>query len=169
VSFVDINAMYKMKSTENPTGADPCVFCSILEGELTPGVIAYQDSETAVFPSKGQRPQNRGHMLVVPVAHIPYIYNVDRDLGGSLMATVRLVAKAVKKLSSADGITIRQNNEQHGGQDVFHVHFHVIPRFANDGFDHGEDRFPFGGVEIPYEERIDQANLLRNELSVDPH
>ncbi len=145
-----------------------CVFCSIVKGELTPDAVAYQDSETAVFPSLGQRLQNRGHMLVVPVAHVPYIYSLDRNLGGALMATVAAVARAVKKIWSADGITIRQNNEPHGGQDVFHVHFHVIPRFENDDFDKGKDRFPYGSVEVPYEERIDQAKMLRKELAVEP-
>ena len=145
-----------------------CAFCSIVKGEMTTDVVAYQDSETVVFPCLHQRPQNRGHMLVVPVAHIPYIYGVDRSLGGALMATVAAVAKAVKKICSADGITIHQNNEPHGGQDVFHVHFHVIPRFANDGFDRGEGRYPFGSVEVPYEERIDQAKMLRKELAIEP-
>ncbi len=144
-----------------------CVFCSLVKGELTPEVVAHRDRDTAVFPCLHQHPQNQGHMLVVPVVHVPYIYGIDRNLGGALMATVAAVAKAVKKIWVADGITIRQNNEPSGGQDVFHVHFHVIPRFANDGFNSGDDRWPFGAVEVPYEERIRQAKMVRNGLAVE--
>ena len=144
-------------SVESPAS---CVFCRILRGELTPGVLAFRDSRTAVFPSLGQQPRNRGHMLVVPTRHVGQIYEVGGDLAGPLMTTLARVATAVKAVSSADGVTIRQNNERHGAQDVFHVHFHVIPRFANDGFDHGDDRFPFGAVEVPLGERIEQARKL---------
>lgn len=146
-------------------GSDRCVFCSIVNGELTPEAVAFRDAETLVFPSLHQRPQNLGHMLVVPIAHIPYIYDVDRSVGGSLMATVAAVARAIKEALSADGVVVRQNNEPHGDQDVFHVHFHVIPRFANDGFNDGEDRYPFGSVEIPYEARIEQAAIVRKILT----
>jgi diadenosine tetraphosphate (Ap4A) HIT family hydrolase len=140
------------------------VFCQILRGELTPDVIAYRDSQTAVFPSLHQRPRNRGHMLVVPIRHVGQIYDIEKDLAGPLMTTLARVARAVKTVWDADGVSVRQNNEPHGGQDVFHVHFHVIPRFADDDFNTGDDRFPFGAVEISLEERIAQARQLAETL-----
>lgn len=143
---------------------DRCVFCAIVAGQLTPGVLAYRDAQTAVFPSLHQQPRNRGHMLVVPVPHVAQIYDVDGALGGALMSTVARVARAVKAAFGADGITIRQNNEPHGGQDVFHVHFHVIPRFAGDRFDLGDDRFPFGASTVPDSERVTQAAAVRDAL-----
>ena len=76
------------------------------------------------------------------------------------MTTLARVAAAVKTVCCADGVSIRQNNEQHGGQSVFHVHFHVIPRFAGDAFTTGDDQFPFGAVEVPLEERVAQAMRL---------
>lgn len=145
-------------------GGTSCPFCGIASGALTPEVVAYRDQNTAVFPSKHQQPRNHGHMLVVPVVHVPTIYDMDPVLGGALMATLSAVAKALKNAWSADGISVRQNNEVHGGQDVFHVHFHVVPRFANDRFNQGEDRFPFGAVEVSGEERVGQAGKLREEL-----
>jgi histidine triad (HIT) family protein len=81
-----------------------CVFCQILGGELTPGVLAFRDSHTAVFPSLGQQPRNRGHMLVVPIRHVAHIYEVDDDLAGPLMTTLARVSAAVKSVCSADGI-----------------------------------------------------------------
>jgi diadenosine tetraphosphate (Ap4A) HIT family hydrolase len=73
-----------------------CVFCRIVSGELTPGVLACCDSQTAVFPSLHQQARNRGHMLVVPSRHVAHIYNVGGDLAGALMTTLARVAAAVK-------------------------------------------------------------------------
>ena len=150
------------------TTAATCVFCRILRGELTPGVMAWRDAHAAVFPSLHQQPRNRGHMLVVPVAHVPQVYHVGEALAGPLMLTLVRVAAAVKHVCAADGVSIRQNNEPHGGQDVFHVHFHVIPRFAEDRFDLDDDRFPFGVEEVPLEERVEQAARLRAALKTRP-
>jgi len=104
-------------------------------------------------------------MLVVPMIHVAQIYDLEGVLAGALMTTVARVAKALKNTCAADGVSVRQNNETHGGQDVFHVHFHVIPRFAADGFDTGDARFPFGAVEVPLSERVKQAAVLRDALA----
>lgn len=152
--------------TRNLEQAASCVFCRIVLGELTPGVIAYRDSQTAVFPSLYQQPRNRGHMLVVPTRHVAQIYEIGGDLAGPLMTTLARVAAAVKLMCGADGVSIRQNNEPHGDQDVFHVHFHVIPRFAGDGFTTADDRFPLGTVEVPFDERVAQAAKLSEALDL---
>ena len=141
-----------------------CVFCRIVRGELTPKVLAYRDSHTAVFPSRHQQPRNRGHMLVVPTQHVAHIYDVGDAFAGPLMTTLARVAAAVKAVCSADGVSVRQNNEPHGDQDVFHLHFHVIPRFAEDGFNTGDGRFPFGAVEVSLEERIEQGRGVHEAL-----
>jgi histidine triad (HIT) family protein len=103
-------------------------------------------------------------MLVVPSRHVEQIYEIDDDLAGPLMTTLARVAAAVKVAFNADGVSIRQNNERHGGQDVFHVHFHVIPRYADDAFSTGDNRFPFGAIEVPLEERVRQAKKLAEAL-----
>jgi histidine triad (HIT) family protein len=136
-----------------------CVFCRILEGELAPGVVAFRDSHAAVFPSLHQQPRNRGHMLVVPTRHVRNIYELDGNLAGPLMATLSRVAGAVKHSFNADGVSIRQNNDPHGGQDVFHLHFHVIPRFACDGFTVLHPSL--GAIELSIDERLEQAKRLR--------
>lgn len=150
-----------MACSESPV--TNCVFCAIVRGDRAPGTIAYRDHATVVFPSLHQRPRNPGHMLVIPTAHMPYIYDVDSSTGGALFATVAAVARAVKTVwLVADGVVVRQNNERHGDQDVFH-----IPRFAGDGFNRGEDRHPFGVVEVPEFERVGQANKVRKVLLSD--
>ena len=104
-------------------------------------------------------------MLVVPVIHVAQVYDIEGVLAGALMTTVARVAKALKETCAAGGVSVRQNNDTHGGQDVFHVHFHVIPRFAADGFDTGDARFPFGALEVPLNERVKQATILRDALA----
>ena len=146
-------------------GRTSCPFCAIASGAVTPEVVAYRDQNTTVFPSKHQQPRNHGHMLVVPVIHVAQIYDIEGILAGALMTTVARVAKALKKTCAADGVSVRQNNEAHGGQDVFHIHFHVIPRFAADGFDSGDARFPFGAVEVSLSERVKQAAVVRDALA----
>jgi histidine triad (HIT) family protein len=150
---------------DSASGRTSCPFCAIASGAVTPEVVAYRDQNTTVFPAKHQQPRNHGHVLVVPVIHVAQIYNIEGVLAGALMTTVARVAKALKKTCAADGVSVRQNNETHGGQDVFHVHFHVIPRFAADGFDTGDARFPFGAVEVPLSERVRQAAVLRDALA----
>ena len=145
--------------------AASCVFCKILSGELTPNVVAFRNEHAAVFPARHQQPRNRGHMLVVPVRHVPYLYDIGVDLAGPLMTTLARVAATVKSVTTAHGITIRQNNEPHGGQDVFHVHFHVIPRFADDEFNSGDKRFPYGAIEVAVAERVQQAANLSLALA----
>lgn len=145
--------------------SEPCVFCQIVSGKGEEGVVAYQDEMTAVFPSLHQRANNRGHMLVVPVPHVSSIYVLDKALGAELMDTVSRVARAVKQAFSADGIAIKQHNDRHGGQDIFHVHFHVFPCFKGDGFFRGAERFPMGLAEVPLEERVAQSILLRETLA----
>jgi histidine triad (HIT) family protein len=142
--------------------ATSCVFCRILQGELTPNVVAYRDAWTAVFPSRLQHPKNRGHMLVVPIRHVANIYDLDSDLAGPILTTLARVSASTKKVCAADGISVRQNNEQAGGQDVFHLHFHVIPRFTDDGF-MGLDSSQ-GVVEVPVEQRIAEARKLAESL-----
>lgn len=149
--------------TEPPNASnDGCVFCAITAGELTPDVIAFRDEDILIFPSLHQHPENRGHTLVIPVQHLAHIYDVDRKVGGPLLAAVAAAARAVKQLWSADGVSVRQNNEPAGGQDVFHVHFHVIPRYGNESWKQGS--FSSGLVEVPHAERKEQAKKLSQEL-----
>ncbi len=98
-------------------------------------------------------------MLVVPAAHVANIYEIEHDLGGALVVTVSLVARALKQVWGADGVTVRQNNDLAGGQDVFHLHFHVVPRFEDDLY--GRVR---NFSEVPIEERVEQARKLAGAL-----
>ena len=73
-------------------------------------------------------PQADGHALVIPKAPSRNLLDADPKSLGALMEAVQLVAKAAKTAFEADGVTIQQFNEAAGGQSVFHLHVHVIPR-----------------------------------------
>jgi histidine triad (HIT) family protein len=101
------------------------IFAKILRGEL-PCYKVYEDDKALAFLDI--MPRSPGHTLVLPKAPARNIL----DIGGSdlahVMAVAQKVAKAAIKAFSADGITIQQFNEGAGGQVVFHLHVHVIPR-----------------------------------------
>jgi histidine triad (HIT) family protein len=74
-------------------------------------------------------PRGDGHVLVIPKARARNILDVKPEDLAELMKAVQVVARAAKEAFSADGLTIQQFNESAGGQVVFHLHVHVIPRF----------------------------------------
>ena len=102
------------------------VFAKILRGEL-PCHKVYEDDATLAFMDI--MPRGEGHTLVIPKAPARTILDADPQALADVMKTVQKVARAVKKAFNADGITVQQFNEAAGGQVVFHLHVHVIPRF----------------------------------------
>jgi histidine triad (HIT) family protein len=105
---------------------DSNVFAKILRGEL-PAHKLYEDDETFAFMDI--MPRGDGHCLVVPKKPSRNILDVDPESLAAVMRTVQKLARGVMQAFEADGVTIQQFNEQAGGQIVFHLHFHVIPRF----------------------------------------
>jgi histidine triad (HIT) family protein len=108
---------------------DSNIFARILRGEI-PSHRIYEDDRVVAFMDV--MPQGAGHTLVVPKTPSRNILDADPATLGPLMAAVQKVARAVKQAFAADGITILQYNEPAGGQSVFHLHFHVIPRFDGE-------------------------------------
>ncbi len=107
-----------------------CVFCKIRDGQI-PSFKIYEDSRTLAFMDIN--PLNPGHCLVVTKTHAPTIFDAEvLDLQAAV-ATVKKVATAVRGAVQADGINILQANGAAAFQSVPHFHFHVIPRFTNDG------------------------------------
>jgi histidine triad (HIT) family protein len=101
------------------------VFAKILRGEL-PANKVYEDDKTFAFLDI--MPRAMGHTLVIPKAPVRTFLDIDPDDLASLMRTTQTIARAAVKVFSADGLTIQQFNEPAGGQVVFHLHVHVIPR-----------------------------------------
>jgi histidine triad (HIT) family protein len=110
---------------------DDCVFCKIID-KTQPASIIYEDDDVVVFLDT--RPVRSGHCLVVPKEHYVNILDTPQDVVSKLFMAVQRTAKAVQKVTGADGISVFQNNGRSALQVIFHVHVHVVPRFENDGF-----------------------------------
>ncbi|MEJ6785497.1 HIT family protein [Aminobacter sp. Piv2-1] len=102
------------------------VFAKILRGEL-PSHKLYEDADTVAIMDI--MPRGEGHCLVLPKQPARNILDVESESLAAVMRTAQKLARAVKKAFDAEGVTVHQFNESAGGQVVFHLHVHVIPRF----------------------------------------
>ncbi|MCJ2142196.1 HIT family protein [Methylobacterium sp. E-066] len=102
------------------------IFAKILRGEI-PCHRVYEDADTLAFMDV--MPQGEGHTLVIPKAPSRGLLDADPAALSALIVSVQTVARAVKAAFQAEGLTIFQFNEPAGGQTVFHLHVHIIPRF----------------------------------------
>jgi len=110
------------------TAYDPNnIFAKIIRGEL-PAQKVYEDERTLVFLDI--MPRAPGHALVIPKAPARNILDIAPDDLAQVALVAQKVAKAGKAVFDADGITLMQFSEAAGGQEVFHLHVHVIPRVA---------------------------------------
>lgn len=105
---------------------DSNVFAKILRGEL-PAHKVYEDDKTLAFMDI--MPRGKGHTLVIPKTPARNVLDATPEQLAACMETVQKVARAVMKAFDAPGVTIQQFNETASGQVVFHLHFHVIPRW----------------------------------------
>lgn len=107
---------------------DANVFARILRGEM-PAERLYEDDHTIAIMDI--MPRGDGHCLVMPKSAARNLLDIEADSLSAVMATTQKMARAVIKAFDADGVTIQQFNEAAGGQEVFHLHMHVIPRYEN--------------------------------------
>ena len=102
------------------------IFAKILRGEI-PCAKVFEDDVALAFMDI--MPRAEGHTLVIPKVIARGLLDMPPDQLGPYMQRVQSVAAAVKKAMLADGLTIQQFNEAAGGQVVFHLHFHILPRW----------------------------------------
>jgi histidine triad (HIT) family protein len=133
-----------------------CPFCRIVRKEAVASYV-YEDERVAAFLDI--RPLSEGHTLVIPRRHFEVIYDVPDEEVAHLYVIVRRIARAVKKGVNAQGVTISQQNEKAAGQDIFHLHVHVIPRYE------GQKLPRFEEVKEAPRERLDAvAQKIRQHL-----
>ena len=99
-----------------------CIFCRIIHHQA-PAYVVTEDEHIIVFLSR------ENHPLVVPKRHIPNIYTLDDATGAYIMSAAIQIARAVKLGLACEGIYLTQANEPAAGQDVFHFHLHIYPRW----------------------------------------
>lgn len=110
-----------------PAYDDSNIFAKILRGEM-PCHKIYEDD--VAFAFMDIMPRIDGHCLVIPKFPARNLLDADSEGLGQLVQRVQKVAKAAMTGLGAEGVTIQQFNEQAGGQVIFHLHFHILPRWA---------------------------------------
>ena len=139
-----------------------CVFCGILAGRLPASVVLREAGCTAFMDIQ---PVNAGHVLVVPDGHATSLADLPEDAGARLFRTAQKVAAALYASGlGCEGVNLFLADGEAAGQEVFHVHLHVIPRFEGDGFG-----LTFGPdyADRPARKELDRdAGRIRDALGV---
>jgi histidine triad (HIT) family protein len=107
-----------------------CIFCQVVSGDI-PSIKIYEDDKTLAFLDVS--PINYGHTLVISKDHYTNLENIAEEDLCAVMKTVKLVGAALKKGLGISGYNVLENNDPVAGQVIPHVHFHVVPRYHNDG------------------------------------
>lgn len=118
-----------------------CIFCSVIAGEAEASVV-YDDTNVLAFMDI--RPFTSGHLLVVPKRHASSLAALDPGDGARIFAVAQKIATAMRTGPlPIDGVNLHLSDGAVAGQEVFHVHVHVIPRNRGDGFGlRGQPRTP---------------------------
>jgi diadenosine tetraphosphate (Ap4A) HIT family hydrolase len=111
---------------------DTCIFCDIASG-ASPASVVYRDETCIAFMDI--QPVTPGHLLVVPLKHAAELSNLAGQVVGHLFSVARTLAGGIRASGlRAEGINLFLADGEAAGQEVFHLHVHVFPRFQGDGF-----------------------------------
>lgn len=109
-----------------------CIFCKIVQGEL-PSAKVFENDHVLAFLDISQ--VTKGHTLVIPKVHKENIFELTPEISRHLFEAVPTIANALKAELQLKGLNILNNNGALAGQEVFHYHMHLIPRYTeDDGF-----------------------------------
>lgn len=130
-----------------------CIFCRILAGE-SPASFVYRDEQVAAFMDI--QPVTTGHLLVIPVQHAPHLADLDPEAGAQIFRVGQRMAAALRQSGlPCEGVNLFLADGEAAGQEVFHAHLHVFPRYTGDGFGL---RFPPGyRTNRPARDILDQT------------
>lgn len=136
------------------------IFEKIIDREI-PANIVYEDNEVLAFMDAF--PLSKGHTLVIPKRPIENIYELDDETGAKMMAAVTKLSKALRDAFNPKGLNVVQNNGSYASQSVFHLHFHLIPRYDDeyDGFNYKWDPVSEPGSD---DERLEIENHIKSKL-----
>ena len=137
-----------------------CIFCDILGGNAPASIIYRNHFCTALLDIQ---PVNPGHLLIVPNRHATHLADLLPETGGQMFRVAQQVAAALRQSGArCEGVNLFVADGRAAGQDVFHVHLHVIPRYAGDGF--GFRFGPVYGARPPRAELDRLAEQIRHAL-----
>jgi histidine triad (HIT) family protein len=139
-------------------GPQRCIFCAIAAG-AAPASIVRDDGDVLAFMDIA--PANPGHVLVIPRIHAVGLRDLDAATGARVWTAAHAVARALRTSGlRCEGVNLFLADGAVAGQEVFHVHLHVIPRFAGDGVVIRADKRPLGRAELD-----EHATAVRNALA----
>jgi histidine triad (HIT) family protein len=140
--------------------AEPCPFCEIGVGDVDQDLVVLRTGDVFVIPTLKQRSANHGQVIVLPVAHVTALHEAGPALRADVFDVVATLTAAMPDAFGSIGSTVFQNNDS-PGQELPHLHVHVVPRFAGDGF-----AMPDPGIETaPRALRAELATRLRQALA----
>lgn len=131
------------------------IFAKILRGEL-PCYKIHEDDHTLAFLDI--MPRADGHTLVIPKAPARNLFDIAPADLAAVLAAAQRIARVLREVLHADGLTVQQFNEAAGGQAVFHYHMHLIPRWTD------QPMRPPMSVKAPQEQLEDLARTMRKHL-----
>jgi histidine triad (HIT) family protein len=146
-----------------PQGYD-CPFCELSEGKETEynaqADIVWEDTNTLAFVSPKWWINNPANVLVITKKHYENIYDIPDAELSDVYKVAKKIALAIKESYPSDGTSMRQHNEPGGGQDVWHFHVHVFPRYRDDKLYQNHENKKF----ITKEEKKEYVKKLRERL-----
>ena len=142
---------------------DPdCVFCKIVAGDL-PARFIYADETVVSFLDIS--PATPGHALVAPRAHRRDLWEIEDEELAAVNLTARKVAAALRDVLAAPGMWLHHVSGEVAGQDVFHYHLHVIPRYEGDTVQAGWGEPPWSSPELSETDLDTMAGRVREALA----
>lgn len=139
---------------------DHCDFCAIASGEVDADLVALRTGRVFVIPALRQHPGNHGHALVLPAEHIRNLHDAPQPTLREIFAIAARLTASVGSNYGADGSIVFQHNIS-PDDDLFHLHVHMVPRFAEDNFVMTRAAVS----EVPRDERLRQAARMRQALA----
>ena len=142
-----------------------CVFCKLINQEL-PRSVVYEDQH--VIGLMDIQPVNPGHTLIIPKIHSTSLNELEPETGAHMFKTAMLVSEALRKSEiKCEGVSFHLADGEAAGQDVFHVHYHVIPRFIGDGFGY---TYSDSYSTLPERYELDEtATMISNQINKEQH
>jgi histidine triad (HIT) family protein len=145
---------YQAKVSGDYMSNQDCIFCKIIKKQV-PASVLLETEDTLAFLDI--RPLNMGHTLIIPKNHYAEIFDIPENELCQVYKIAKQMAVAVKKATMADGITVIQQNGRAAGQDIFHLHVHVVPRFQ------GENLPKFSDLNIIEREKLEEMAMKIKE------
>ncbi len=136
--------------------SEECVFCKIVRGEI-PARVVYEDQDVIAFLDIN--PVSKGHTLVVPKKHYKNMIDAPDDIVAKVYTVAKKIGIASMNALGAKGFNVISNNEKVAGQEVFHFHVHVIPRYSGD-----ELKYDVKGYRYAEGEADEVVSKLREAL-----